>query len=208
VARQEEDLSVQLVAQPATAYLASDDVVDWRHPAVRDLSAALCRGTLTQSDAASRAFHFVRDQVSHSWDVQDRRVTVSASDVLREGVGLCYGKSHLLAALLRAQGIPTGLCYQRLRDDAGSFSLHGLVAVLIEDRWHRLDPRGNKPGVDAQFRLDVEQLAWPVRAELGEVDYPEVYPEPATVVVEALCGARDMLLLCETGLPQALLGEA
>lgn len=199
---------MQLVAQPATTYLASDDVVDWRHPAVRDLSAELCGGTRNESDAASHAFHFVRDQVGHSWDVQDRRVTVSASDVLRERVGLCYGKSHLLAALLRAQGIPAGLCYQRLQDDVGSFSLHGLVAVFLEDRWHRLDPRGNKPGVDAQFRLDVEQLAWPVRADLGEVDYPEVHPEPAPVVVEALRGAHDMLLLCESGLPDALPGEA
>jgi len=39
-------------------------------------------------------------------------VTCSASEVLREGTGICFAKSHLLAALLRAVGIPAGLCYQ------------------------------------------------------------------------------------------------
>ncbi|MFR8010211.1 MAG: transglutaminase domain-containing protein [Clostridia bacterium] len=51
-------------------------------------------------------YHFVRDQIKHSWDIQDQRVTIRASDVLREKVGICYAKSNLLAALLRANHIP------------------------------------------------------------------------------------------------------
>ena len=118
-----------------------------------------------------------------------------------QGTGLCYAKAHLLAALLRAEGIPTGLCYQLLTDDETSFMLHGLVAIHLEGSWHRQDPRGNKAGVDAQFRLDTEQLAWPVRAELGERDYPDVFRHASPRVVSALTQATDLPELYLRGLP-------
>lgn len=36
---------------------------------------------------------------------------LAASDVLKHRTGYCYSKNHLLAALLRVNKIPTGLCY-------------------------------------------------------------------------------------------------
>lgn len=195
---------MQLVTLAPQAYLGADDVVDRLDPRLVALAAELRAAADDDVDYARRAFALARDEVRHSWDAQDRRVTVTASGVLQEKVGLCYGKSHLLVALLRTQGIPAGLCYQRLADDGGSFALHGLVAVLLQGRWSRLDPRGNKPGVDGQFSLDVERLAWPVRPELGEVDYPDVLPLPAPEVVDALRRAEDMLVLCGGGLPTVL----
>ncbi len=124
----------------------------------------------------------------HSHDFALPVVTCRASDVLRERAGYCYAKSHLLAALLRVNGIPAGLCYQRLkRDGDGSrYSLHGLNAVYLPAfGWYRVDPRGNKPGVDAQFTPPVEKLAWPATLP-GEADLPEIWAEPLPVVVEAL----------------------
>jgi len=121
--------------------------------------------------------------VRHSWDAQDPRVTLSASETLSEGVGLCFAKAHLLAGLLRAEGIPTGLCYQRLTDDGSSYVLHALVAVHLQGSWHRQDPRGNKPGVNAQFSLTTEQLAWPVRGGMGERDDPQLLVNPHPDVV-------------------------
>ena len=59
---------------------------------------------------------------------------------------LLLSKSHLLAALLRANGIPAGFCYQRLSiDDIGPpFSLHGFNAVWLQEYgWYRVDARGN-----------------------------------------------------------------
>lgn len=195
---------VDLRTSSPADYLDADPVVDHDHPSVAGLAARL-RAAHPGDGAFSRAaFEFARDQVAHSWDVQDPRVTLSASRTLAEGVGLCFAKSHLLAALLRAQGVPVGFCYQRLSDDDGAFSLHGLVAVHLEGAWHRQDPRGNKPGVDAQFSLGTERLAWPVRPELGERDYPVVLAAPAPVVVEALRGATDVLGLCRSGLPSEL----
>ena len=92
-------------------------------------------------------------------DIQSTNVTCKASDVLKERQGICYAKSHLLAALLRAQGVPTGFCYQRLLLGATAedgHCIHGLNAVYIdtEQRWVRLDARGNKPDVRAEFRLE------------------------------------------------------
>ena len=86
----------------------------------------------------SRLEH-VRDDIRHSWDVQDTRVSISASDTLAHGTGLCFAKAHLLAAVLRSQGVPTGFCYQRLTDDGATFMLHGLVAVFLNGDWHRQD---------------------------------------------------------------------
>ena len=53
------------------------------------------------------------------------------------------------------------------------FCIHALNAVYIKslNRWIRLDARGNKEGVDAQFDLEQEKLAFPVSSDLGEVDY-------------------------------------
>ncbi len=115
-------------------------------------------------------------------------VTCKASDVLLHGTGFCYAKSHLLAALIRANGIPAGLCYQRLTIsyDQPPFCIHGLNAVYLEAHgWYRVDPRGNKPGVDAAFCPPKEQLAFPIITE-GEADLSEIWAEPMPLIVNTL----------------------
>ena len=141
---------------------------------------------------ASRAFRFVRDEISHSNDAGRKELCLRASDVLDKRTGLCFGKSHLLCALLRASGIPAGLCYQYLRldenDDSSPLILHGLNAVYFESlgKWIRLDARGNKEGVDAQFSVEEEKLAFPVRPGLGETDLPFIFPRPDIGVIGKL----------------------
>ncbi len=108
--------------------------------------------------------------------------------MLAHKTGYCYAKSHLLAALLRANGLPAGLCYQRLSvDDKGApYCLHGLNAVFLKNHgWYRMDARGNKEGVDAQFTPPHEQLAFPIRSAF-EADLPEIWAEPLPVVVSVL----------------------
>ncbi|MFJ6755265.1 transglutaminase family protein [Streptomyces sp. NPDC091273] len=188
------------------AYLASDEAIDHWHPLVQETADALWSATGDAYSYAKAAFEFVRDAIPHSADSGDLRVSWRASDVLATRNGICYPKAHVLAALLRAQGIPAALCYQRLADDDGSNPVvHGLVAVRLPggDRWSRLDPRGNKPGVDAQFSPDREQLAFPVRPELGEIDYPELYAAPHPATLSALRESADRPELW-TKLPTAL----
>ncbi len=115
-------------------------------------------------------------------------VTCKASDVLQHGTGYCYAKSHLLAALLRANNVPTGLCYQRLSvgEEGAPYCLHGLNAVYLEQYgWYRIDARGNKPGVNAVFSPPIEALAFPIRGPM-ERDLPEIWAEPLQCVIDVL----------------------
>ncbi len=174
------------------SFLKSTDVIDWAHPLVLAQAERLREGLTDTGAIVGRCFEWVRDAIRHSHDFGLRPVTCSASEVLQDRSGYCYAKSHLLAALLRANGIPTGFCYQRLsRDDNGApFSLHGLNAVLLPGvGWYRIDPRGNRPGIDARFTPPTERLAFPIRLP-GEADLPEIWPDPLPVVVEALRAHR------------------
>ncbi|MFJ8357435.1 transglutaminase domain-containing protein [Streptomyces sp. NPDC093984] len=187
-----------------SAYLAADEVIDHDHPLVRETVARLAKDVQNSYAYARAAYEYVRDAIPHSADSGDLRVTWRASDVLEQRTGICYAKAHALAALLRAEDIPTALCYQRLaHDDGGGHAVHGLVAVRFNGAWHRQDPRGNKPGVDARFSLDGERLAWIPDAKSSEVDYSVLYAAPHPAVVRALKAAPDRPTLWKT-LPTAL----
>ncbi|MEU2826893.1 transglutaminase family protein [Streptomyces bacillaris] len=176
------------------AYLAADEAIDHDHPQVRGVAAELASRADDAYTYARTAFAYVRDTIPHSADSGDPRVTWRASDVLATRTGICYAKSIALTALLRAHAVPAGLCYQRLTDDDGTSPVvHGLVALRLpgRDRWARVDPRGNRPGVDARFSLDTERLAWAVREELGEIDYPALHATPPAAVLHALRSAQD-----------------
>ena len=94
-------------------YLASSIYIDWQAPEVLAKARQLAANASNQEEIARCCFEFVRDEINHSWDYQQNPVTCKASDVLKHGTGYCYAKSHLLAALLRANHIPAGLCYHR-----------------------------------------------------------------------------------------------
>jgi len=175
-------------------YLESSEYINWQQQDVLAKALSLAEGLKSEEQVARACFEFVRDEIKHSWDYQLNPVTCKASDVLKHGTGYCYAKSHLLAALLRANKIPTGLCYQRLTIGAvPPFCLHGLNAVYLKDHgWYRIDARGNKEGVSAEFTPPMEQLAFPIVSE-GEADLPEIWSEPLAVIVEALTKYSDFL---------------
>ncbi|MEL6496406.1 MAG: transglutaminase family protein [Cyanobacteria bacterium J06623_7] len=168
------------------AYLTDSEIIDYRHPQIQQLAQKLAQGE--QTPTAKACFEWVRDHIYHSCDYQMNPVTCRASQVLQHKTGYCYAKSHLLAALLRANSIPAGFCYQRLSvyDDGAPYSLHGLNAVYLEPYgWYRLDARGNKAGVDAQFTPPQEQLAFKVNLA-EEIDCKHVFAEPLPEVIASL----------------------
>lgn len=169
-------------------YLASTDFIDWKSPTVLQKAHALAKKQLSIEAVAQNCFEFVRDEIKHSNDFALNPVTCKASDVLKHATGYCYAKSHLLAALLRANGIPAGLCYQRLTidNDQPPFCLHGLNAVYLEKHgWYRIDARGNKEGIAAEFCPPVEKLAFPIVTP-GEADLPEIWVDPLPLVSDTL----------------------
>ncbi|GAA2626937.1 transglutaminase [Streptomyces vastus] len=95
----------------------------------------------------------------------------------------------------RASGVleqGTGICHA-----------NGLIAVRFNGAWHRQDCHGNKPGVDAQFSLEGERLAWVPHPESAEMDYSVLYAEPHPAVLHALKAAPGREYLWKT-LPTAL----
>ena len=199
-------VTMELIQQTPdlSAYLAADEVIDHHHPLVRETAARLAAGVADSYVYARAAFEFVRDTIPHSTDAGDPRVTWRASDVLALRTGICHAKAHALAALLRAEDIPTALCYQRLEyDGASGHCVHGLVAVRFHGAWHRQDCRGNKAGVDAQFSLDGERLAWVPQKERGEADHPGLYAAPHPAVLRVLKESTDRPQLWDA-LPHSL----
>lgn len=167
-------------------FLAASDVVDYRHPAIAALARTLAGGS--QADCAKRCYDWVRDRIEHSIDFNRDEVTCIASDVLAVGTGLCYAKSHLLVALLRANGIAAGFCYQRLtlNGPLPPHCTHGYIGVRLDGAWYRCDARGNsKPGMHCEFTPGVENLAYPVQFA-GEHEYREVWAQPWPALIEAL----------------------
>ncbi len=191
----------------ADPFLRSTEIVDWVTPTVQEQASALRADVEDQVTVARRCFEWVRDEIRHSVDAGDEILTLRASDVLRERTGFCFAKCHLLAALLRANGLRAGFVYQRLALPAGSggraFGLHGLVAVDLPGYgWYRVDPRGNRPGVRAEFAPPSERLAFRT-SKVGEMLFPGIYPAPAAVVVRAL-GRRQRVSTVAASLPDAL----
>jgi transglutaminase-like putative cysteine protease len=190
-------------------YLLESEEIDFSHLAIKEKANELFTASTSEVDYVKKAFEFVRDQIAHSWDIQSFRVTCRASEVLYFKEGICYAKSNLLCALLRSRGIPSGFCYQRLTlgdtPDTG-YCIHALNAVYLaaQQRWIRLDARGNKAGVQAEFSLREEKLAFPVRENFDELDYPNIFRLPAPNTIQTLKRHTDCRQMYLQGLPSEL----
>jgi len=167
------------------AYLAESAVIDFSDPEILALAGKLERINGYESYAPA-CFSWVQNEVQHSADCESDVVTCNASEVLRERVGICYAKSHLLVALLRARGIPAGFVYQRLALDVpGKFCLHGLAGIWSNGSWYRVDPRGGARGAGVRFTPPVEHWVYESNAR-GEWTSSKVLADPLPIVVASL----------------------
>ncbi len=194
-------------SQDISLYLKPGGAVDFEDPLVlREINMLEVQG-LDENDLVKKVFEHVRDAYPHSFDLLERlkksgqtdgvavQISCSASDVIRNGHGVCYAKSHLLAAILRRLGMPAGFCYQKLiLSESPKLLVHALNAVYLSraGKWVRLDARGNKPGIDAQFFVGEEKLAFPVRPELGEQDGNTIYAEPSGNIIAMLKSCKTL----------------
>lgn len=190
-------------------YLLADKYVDFNKKIIQNKVSELFSDNFDEIQKIKIAFEYVRDEISHSWDIQSKRVTRTASEVLKYKEGICYAKSMLLAALLRCQGIPTGFCYQRLTlgdTPETGYCIHALNAVFLSNinKWIRIDARGNTNGRNAQFLIDREQLAFPIRAEYDEVDYPTIFAKPIKITTQTLEDNTDCIEMIKSKLPISL----
>ena len=119
-------------------YLSETKTINYGDPVIQEKVSELKADTVTAIDYIVKAYEFVRDEIPHSWDIRSTVVSRKASDVLENRTGICWTKSCLLAALLRANGIPSGISYQLLtradEDDSEGYIIHALNTVYLEDR--------------------------------------------------------------------------
>ena len=179
-------------------YLKETNCIDFSNLLIVQKVDALKSASSDKLDYIERAYKFVRDEIPHSWDAKLPVVSKKASDVLKNKTGICWTKSCLLAALLRANKIPSGISYQYLTraDDASDgYIIHALNTVYIDslEKWIRLDARGNKAGVNAQFSLEKEILAFPARPEFGEKDYCDNHTDLDIRLKEILKASDNIL---------------
>ena len=222
-------------------YLEDTITIDWQTPAVMACARRVLADAPTTAEARVEAlFCFVRDEIVHSFDLGPetserlatrpvegfppafvrRGIACRASETLALGHGLCFAKSHLLAALLRFAGHPTGFCYVKLIDDEkpGRFVLHGFVAVHWQPAasWILLDPRGNRgrtgepvyPGVPGPIASECRfeapfSLAYVPDPGRGEAFLPFIYKRPGKRIVDFLERVPDEKTL-RRSLPDAL----
>lgn len=180
------------------AYLKETECINYKNPLIQEKSAQLKELSESKLDYIKKAYEFVRDEIPHSWDIKAAVVSQKAREVLKNKTGICWTKSCLLAALLRANGIPSGISYQLLtradEDAREGYIIHALNTVYIEDfdKWIRLDARGNKENVHAEFSVDEEKIAFSVRAELGEMDYKDNNPDLDERLVKILKESKNV----------------
>ncbi len=170
-------------------------VIEFHTPLIQEKIRRIKAQGSTDRQRAKIAFEVARDEIAHNFDTKSDNINVNAEDVLKGREGICFAKSHLLASLLRGMGIPAGFCYQKVLKKGtpeSGYALHGLNAIYLpETGWFRVDPRGNKPGIDSQFSIKEEKLAYPIRTELGEIDYDVVLRAPLPSVVEAMAESTN-----------------
>lgn len=133
VLQTETDQPPEPSATTANAFVDSD------HPAIQAQAAAL-RGD-DDLQTMRRLVRFVR---KHLWDQTDTLGYASASQALLSAQGNCSEHALLLAALARANGIPTrvihGLVYHPTRrHDAAALLPHLWVQAWVDGRWQHFD---------------------------------------------------------------------
>ena len=86
------------------------------------------------------------------------------------------------------------------------YSLHTLNGIFLVslNRWIRLDARGNKPGVQAEFSTGEEILAFSIQEEFGETDYPIIYTAPNSKTIATLEANTNALEMYKHHLPDYL----
>jgi len=132
-------------------YLKPTGLINSDHPAIIQTANRLTEKCSGQLEQACALFAFVRDHITYDFapefnSLEDWR----ASETLERRSGMCQQKAVLLAALARACGIPSRVCFQMLRDykltprfvkliGDNVLPWHGLNALWLGRRWLHVD---------------------------------------------------------------------
>ena len=135
ISRLPDDVLVFLIS---SRYCDSDNLTAW---------AWSMFGTIQNGYSRARAIcDFVHSRIRFNY--MDARATRTASDSMREGVGVCRDFAHLAVALCRCMNIPARYCTGYLGDigvpvDPNPMDFSAWFEVFLDGRWYTLDARHN-----------------------------------------------------------------
>lgn len=176
-------------------FLKETKYIDFSNEIIKDKAKELFSNINSDIEKAKIAYEYVRDEIPHSFDIKAKIITSKASDVLKYKTGICHAKSNLLAALLRLEKIPVGFCFQHLTlldDDSLGYCVHCYNAIFIENKWIKVDARGNTNGIKAEFSLNEPVLAFKNRNEYDEYFWNGIYSNPHLESMKMLEDAKNI----------------
>ena len=132
--------------------LEPTDVIASRDPLIVATAEQVTAGLQSPTERALALFRLVRDRIRYDIgpDLPNREAWHAAA-TLQRGRGFCQQKAVLLAALLRAAGIPSALGFQHVRDwklqgtrfeailPEGVIIYHGLTFAWLHGGWRAMD---------------------------------------------------------------------
>jgi transglutaminase-like putative cysteine protease len=136
-------------------YLRSTPFVDWETREVYEYARGHAGGAAGPVEKAVKLYYAVRDEVRY--DPYDLDLTVEgmrASTTLMRRRGWCVTKACLLAACLRAVGVPARLGYADIRNHLSTarmreamktdvFYYHGYTSIFLNEKWVKATPAFN-----------------------------------------------------------------
>ncbi len=129
--------------------LSATPLLDFNHPALRDLISEKKWQTLKTIDQVKAIYDFVRNEIAFGYNRADE---ITASAVLSDGFGQCNTKATLFMALLRALHIPCRMhgftIHKALQKGplrgiwyllSPTYIVHSWVEVLVEGEWYHME---------------------------------------------------------------------
>jgi transglutaminase-like putative cysteine protease len=141
-------------AEDFEVYLRPTRFIDCDHRSVADF-AKESAGSGNDRERAVRLFYAVRDKIKYDpYRIDLTEEKFKASVVLKNRYGYCVAKALLLAAAVRAVGIPCRLCFADVRNHliparlkeamkTDIFTWHGYTEIFLDGRWVKATPAFN-----------------------------------------------------------------
>lgn len=150
-------------------FLRPTEFIDSDSPDIQAFAKKAAAGVKAPREKAVKLYYAVRDGIYYDpYRIDPSRNAFKASTILRQGYGYCVAKAVVLAAALRAQGIPCKLHFADVRNhltterlkalmQTDTFYYHGFNDILLDGRWIKVTPTFN---LSLCEKFKVKPLDW------------------------------------------------
>lgn len=176
-------------------YLKENEYVDFSAPNIQKLCKELFTDKMTEREKLCSAFDYLRENVPHSFRVSTGHITTKASDTLKYKTGVCHAHSNLLCAVMRAEGIPAGLRFQRIvlcEEPERQYCIHCFNAVYIIGQWQMCDLSSTDKNAPQKIKAGDAVCAFENNDASNEYFYDGIYSEPDLPTMKMLENAKDI----------------